>query len=113
MKLSLLMKKTDGSVIDFDLGDRAVIGRINSCDLRVPLESVSRKHCEIWVEDERVLLVDLDSRNGTYHNSGLIDERVELRAGDVIGIGPVRFTVMINGEPGGALLPGSGAKMFE
>ena len=61
MEVSLVMFKADGSRRDFPLAkERIVIGRKHDCDLRIPLTSVSREHCEIVLqEDDRVQLRDL------------------------------------------------------
>jgi pSer/pThr/pTyr-binding forkhead associated (FHA) protein len=99
MNVSLVMFKTDGTRRDFSVDKpRIVIGRTNSCDLRIPLSSVSRQHCEIRIEGEEVKLRDLGSSNGTYHNSVRIQE-VVLKPGDEVAIGPVIFNVVIDGQP--------------
>lgn len=97
--VSLVMFKADGSRRDFPIvKPKVVVGRKNDCDLRIPLTSVSRQHCEIEVRDGQVKLRDLGSSNGTYHNSTRIQESA-LAAGDEIVIGPVVFTVRVNGMP--------------
>jgi len=99
MDVSLVMFKADGTRRDFPVDKpRVVIGRKNDCELRIPLTSVSRQHCEIEVSDGQVKLRDLGSSNGTYHNSNRVQEAV-LEAGDEIVVGPVVFTVVIDGEP--------------
>lgn len=99
MNVALVMFKADGVRRDFPVDkSRFVVGRKSSCDLRVPLNSVSRRHCEILVEDQTVRLRDLGSSNGTYHNSSRVQE-TELAAGDEIVIGPVVFTVVLDGQP--------------
>ena len=93
------MFKSDGSRRDFPLSrDRIVIGRTNEAGLRIPLSSVSRKHCEIAIEDGVVRLRDLGSSNGTLHNSERVKEAV-LAAGDQVEVGPVVFIVVIDGVP--------------
>ncbi len=93
------MFKSDGSRHDFPLrSDRIVIGRRHTCDLRVPVPSVSREHCELRIDPPRVVLRDLGSSNGTFHNHTRV-ERAELAAGDTITVGPVSFTVVIDGKP--------------
>jgi len=93
------MFKADGERRDFPVNkDTVVIGRKNTCDLRIPLSSVSRQHFQIEQQGDTLTLRDLGSSNGTYHN----DERkmeVELAAGDKIRVGPVTFVVVIDGKP--------------
>ena len=94
-----MMFKANGTRHEFPLRkERTVVGRTNNCDLRIPLSSVSRQHCEISVADGKVKLRDLGSSNGTYHNSTRVTAAV-LKAGDEIVIGPVVFTVVIDGRP--------------
>ncbi len=93
------MFKSDGSRRDFPLTrDRIIIGRTNEVGLRIPLSSVSRKHCEIAIEGDVVRLRDLGSSNGTLHNSVRVQE-AELAAGDRVEVGPVVFIVVIDGVP--------------
>src|SRR5688572_27234320 len=99
MQVSLVMFKSDGTRRDFPVSrDRLIVGRKNNCDLRIPLSSVSRQHCEIRVEGDTVKVRDLGSSNGTFHNSIRVQEAV-LAPGDEVVVGPVVFTVVINGEP--------------
>lgn len=105
MKVSLVVVKSDGSRRDFPLvKDRVMIGRTNHCDLRVPMPSVSRKHCEISIEGDQVRLRDAGSSNGTFHNDKRVMEAV-LQPGDRIGVGPVVFAVLIDGQPTDLALP--------
>ena len=93
------MFKADGSRRDFPLREGAmVVGRKNSCELRIPLSSVSRQHCEISLDGDQIKLKDLGSSNGTYHNSIRVQE-AQLEAGDEIVVGPVVFTVVVDGVP--------------
>ncbi|MEM8739384.1 MAG: FHA domain-containing protein [Planctomycetota bacterium] len=100
MDASLVMFKADGSRRDFPLRPGPmVIGRKNSCELRIPLSSVSRQHCEVSFEGDTIKLRDLGSSNGTYHNSIRVQE-AELAAGDEVVVGPVVFTLVVDGVPG-------------
>lgn len=98
--------KSDGSRRTFHIKPGVtVIGRTNEADLRVPLPSISRRHCEVTVEGDVVRMRDLGSSNGTLHNSVRVDQAT-LAAGDQLGLGPVSFLVRINGEPAeDALIP--------
>ncbi len=100
MEVKLVMFRRDGQRKDFSLQhDRTLIGRGEDCALRIPLLSISRRHCEL-IRTERALAVrDLASSNGTYVNNRRVNEK-ELKAGDRISVGPVVFTVQIDGQPG-------------
>jgi pSer/pThr/pTyr-binding forkhead associated (FHA) protein len=99
MNVSLVMFKADGSRRDFPLDKpRIILGRTNGCDLRIPLSSVSRQHCEIRIDKDKIVLRDLGSSNGTFHNGNRITESA-LSAGDEIAVGQVVFTVVVNGRP--------------
>lgn len=97
--LALAMFKSDGTRRDFPLvKDRVVIGRKVNCDLRIPLTAVSRQHCELAIDESRVTVKDLGSSNGTYHNSVRVQE-ANLSAGDELVVGPVVFTLIVDGQP--------------
>lgn len=99
MDVMLVMFKSDGKRQDFPLNKpRIIVGRKNNCDLRIPLSSVSRQHCELSIEGEQLRIKDLGSSNGTFHNGSRIQEAI-LEAGDEVTIGPVVFTAVIDGSP--------------
>lgn len=100
MKVNLVRFKPDGQRRNFILkGNRCLIGRHATCDLPIPLSSVSREHCEIVVEDGKPLLRDLESRNGTYRNEERVDGDCELEPGDRVAVGPIVFTIQIDDAP--------------
>lgn len=100
MDVTLVIFKENGQRVEFPLHrEKIVIGRGLDCDLQVPLPSVSRRHCELHLEQDSVVLKDLGSSNGTYHNSDRVTTEISISAGDHIRVGPVTFTVVINEEP--------------
>jgi len=99
MDVRLVMFLDDGERRDFPLTkQRTTVGRTVDCDLRVPLSSVSRRQCELIMEGNALVLRDLGSSNGTYHNNTRVQE-VTVEPGDQIKVGPITFTVVINGKP--------------
>lgn len=99
MNVSLVMVMSDGKSREFPLGKLPVsVGRGEDCKVRVPLPSVSRKHCQLGIEDEEFTVKDLDSSNGTYVNGERVKAR-ELVPGDLLALGPVVFVVRIDGHP--------------
>jgi two-component system, cell cycle response regulator len=71
----------------FKIGrDRMVIGRGATADVRMIDEGVSREHCEVLMEGDKVILRDLKSTNGTFCRGVQVD-RQELVDGDKILVG--------------------------
>jgi hypothetical protein len=71
---------------------RVVLGRSKEADLRIDDSNVSRKHAAIYWNDDRLMLEDLGSTNGTLVNGYPITITV-LRPRDVVAIGESRLTV--------------------
>ncbi|WP_406678242.1 FhaA domain-containing protein [Neomoorella carbonis] len=65
---------------------KQVLGRQPACDFILTDEQVSRRHCHLEENHDRVLLVDLGSRNGTLVNGKRV-ERAFLKPGDRIQVG--------------------------
>jgi len=99
MDVKLVIFKNDGNKKEIDVRPgRYVVGRRPDAQLRIPLPSVSRDHCEI-VHDGRSLTVrDLGSSNGTFKNRERI-KNATLGAGDILGVGSFVMTVQIDGKP--------------
>ena len=51
---------------------RNVIGRANYCDVVVPANGISKEHAVVEVYNDRILVKDLESRNGTFINGVMI-----------------------------------------
>jgi len=99
MQAVLVMFKPDGERRSFSLPRTiTVIGRREDCDLRIPLAEVSRKHCRFIIDNDVLRLEDLGSSNGTYHNGERIQQAI-INPGDTVQIGPIIFTVQIDGVP--------------
>jgi pSer/pThr/pTyr-binding forkhead associated (FHA) protein len=99
MDVRLVMFREDGSKRVFPLTSGVTtIGRKEDCSIRIPLATVSRRHAEIYVDEDGVSLKDLGAANGTYLNHERIDED-DIEPGDQIMIGPVVFTVQVDGAP--------------
>lgn len=101
MDVKLIMFREDGSRRDFPLAEgTTVIGRNEESGIRIPLAIVSRRHAEIDVDEDGAVLKDLGGANGTYLNNRKVEDEEDLEGGDQIMIGPVVFTVVIDGDPG-------------
>ncbi len=97
--VKLIMFREDGSQREFVLLPGATtIGRKEDCTIRIPLAVISRRHAEVFVDDDGTIIRDLGAANGTFLNNRRVTEE-DVEPGDQIVIGPVVFTVQINGEP--------------
>jgi len=75
-----------------------VIGRRRNCDLQIPLNDVSKRHCQINCDDGALKIRDLGSKNGTLLNGLRITEAV-VQPGDWIQVGSIGFVFQIDGKP--------------
>jgi len=73
-----------------------IIGRSQKCHLCAGSSAISRQHCAILRDENRVAIKDLGSRNGTLVNGVKIEGEVELATGDEITVGPLKFLVTIS-----------------
>ena len=78
--------------------NQLVIGRDNTCDVVIPDRQVSRQHALLLYSDQGVLLEDLESKNGTYHNSKRIETSVWLKEGDEVQIALAQHFVFISSD---------------
>jgi hypothetical protein len=66
-----------------------LIGRDWGAQIRIDSASISRQHARIVIDDNRAVLEDLGSRNGTAVHGRRVAEPVELTSGDRIVFGTV------------------------
>lgn len=100
MNVSLMMVNAAGDAKELRIKRLpAIVGRGDDCDVRVPVASVSRKHCELFDDDDELLVRDAGSSNGTYVNREKVVGQHELSPGDLLAIGPLVFVVRIDGHP--------------
>ena len=76
-----------------------VIGRDSSCHLRPVNPSVSKFHCAIAHQENRVVIRDLKSTNGTFLNGRRIRGTAKAGAGDVLEVGPLKIGFEFTREP--------------
>lgn len=88
--LIILSGKHQGKRLTLPEGE-AVIGRDESCQIRLATTEVSRQHCRLMCEGDQVVVHDLGSRNGTLINDVAIQGQATLQPGDIMRVGPVAF----------------------
>jgi predicted component of type VI protein secretion system len=94
MKWALVVDRggSKGKVIPIRISPLS-IGRDDDCQLRTSNPYVSHHHCELLTEDDKIILRDCNSTNGTFLNDRRIDKEAELHEGDRLKIGPMAFVI--------------------
>jgi hypothetical protein len=76
------------------------VGRAPRADFILDAALVSRLHCRLTAEEDKVEVVDLSSTNGTFVNDKRV-ERAHLKNGDRLRIGRVELVVKRHGMADG------------
>ena len=93
--LKVVGGKNDGRDIKISV-PRFIIGRGDTAHLRPSSDLVSREHCEILVGDGKVVINDMNSRNGTFVNGKQLEKSHKAKSGDSLRVGRLQFEVVID-----------------
>ncbi len=75
---------------EIEITPPTVLGRSKQADVTLGHSLISRRHCEITLHEDGLLVVeDLGSLNGTFHGEEQINEPVYLEPGDRIVVGGI------------------------
>jgi pSer/pThr/pTyr-binding forkhead associated (FHA) protein len=77
--------------------DVLAVGRLPDCDLIIKDDSsVSKRHAQLIWDGKGCTVVDLQSTNGTFLNTGArIHDRMLLRDGDILSFGDAQFWYLL------------------
>lgn len=78
------------------LTGRVTIGRAKHASITIDDKTLSREHTEVYSEQGRFLVRDLESKNGTYLNGSLVRQSEPLKHGDRIKVGPAMFVFLMD-----------------
>ncbi len=81
----------------FPLSGVTVIGRAPECDLSIPTDEISRRHAELRVSQDGVMVEDLGSANGTFVNDRRVTREL-LKHGDELRFDQLRFQLIAPGK---------------
>jgi putative nucleotidyltransferase with HDIG domain len=92
MILELVVRQGEhhGRAFAIATGERKTVGRSPDCEIRLPDQGVSRRHCTVENLGRRLEVVDLNSANGSYVNGEPI-AKGSLTPGDELAVGPAIF----------------------
>lgn len=75
----------------FTLGEVTRIGRSDDNDIKIEDRFVSTHHIELARKNDRIVIRDLGSTNGTFRNGARVQRETPLEDGDRIGVGTTMF----------------------
>lgn len=92
--LSIVVTDKSGAkrLLEFDKGE-VTVGRLETNDIVLPKNNVSKVHSQLIVKEGRAVVSDLKSTNGTYVNGRRIAAPQVLKPGDKVYIGDFILTV--------------------
>lgn len=88
--VSLVVREPKGLAgTAYTLTDELTIGRAPGCHITLDDTYVSQVHARVFVRDGKVMIEDLGSTNGTYHNRAKVGAPVIVNQGDRVQAGGV------------------------
>ncbi len=98
MGTSFSLRASNGR--EYPVTGRLRVGRAPESNILLADELVSRLHARVWVENDRLLIRDERSSNGTIINGRAlkIGDVANLRPGDTIRVGATTLTVIATAE---------------
>jgi pSer/pThr/pTyr-binding forkhead associated (FHA) protein len=89
----------------YPLTGATFVGRAPDCQLRLDDSNLSRKHAKLIPTNEGVVIEDLGSTNGSFHNGKRV-QRAVAKAGDEVGFDTLRFRLLELGAEGAQAMEG-------
>src|SRR5689334_15763040 len=102
MPLLRLVSAAGDQTFELPEGRPLVVGRGLASDIAIYDPTISRRHAELTVLPDGVLVKDLDSSNGTCINGARVTEG-RLKPEDSVTFGKVVFRLTTRAAPGGAI----------
>lgn len=87
---ALLLKEESGPSRVYRLVATNGIGRAPDNDIQIVKPGISRTHATVNLQDQRFMVRDLDSQNGTFVNGKRVSTH-QLSDGDLVDVGTVQF----------------------
>ncbi len=88
--VSLVVREPKGLAgTTYALTDELTLGRAPGCHITLDDTYVSQVHARVFIRDGKVMIEDLGSTNGTYHNRAKVGAPVIVNRGDRVQAGSV------------------------
>ena len=89
-----LLLESGGERREIKVAGSVVVGRSQTAGVYLDDKTLSREHTKFYLENGKLFVRDLESKNGTYLNGALIKNTQPLKHGDRVKVGVATFTVM-------------------
>lgn len=84
-------------VFRYPMDGHVIVGR-NTDMVQIPVDynlTVSGRHCEFYIKNNRFFIRDINSANHTYLDGRMISGEAEIMSGNIVRLGEVEFSVEI------------------
>jgi len=92
-----LLLESGGERREIHVSGSITVGRERTAGVYLDDKTLSREHTKFYVENGKLFVVDLESKNGTFLNGTQIKNTQPLKPGDRVKVGTAIFTVMPEG----------------
>lgn len=99
MDAKLVVVGGEAQAGEYPLKLPVIIGRSRGVDLKLAHPLVSRKHCELYEENNQLVVRDLGSLNGTFIGGSRITGATIIPPGGKVTIGAVTFQAVYGDMP--------------
>jgi hypothetical protein len=89
-----LLLESGGERREIKVAGSLTVGRAQTAGVYLDDKTLSREHTKFYVENGKLFVRDLESKNGTYLNGTLVKNTQPLKNGDRVKVGVATFTVM-------------------
>jgi predicted component of type VI protein secretion system len=89
-----LLLESGGERREINVAGPIVVGRSQTAGVYLDDKTLSREHTKFYIENGKLFVRDLESKNGTYLNGALIKNTQPLKHGDRVKVGVATFTVL-------------------
>ncbi len=93
VKIKIIVGPNKGETLQLEEKRTITLGRDPESELVLPAPNASRNHSLLKWDGEKLIIEDLESRNGVYVNANRIEKEASLGTGDVVELGGCVFSV--------------------
>ena len=93
-----LLLESGGERREIKVAGSITVGRSQTAGVYLDDKTLSREHTKFYVENGKLFVRDLESKNGTYLNGTLVKNTQPLKHGDRVKVGVAIFTVVADDQ---------------